>query len=215
LCRAEKESIVNVPSKILPSESLRAANLYRIAARAAQPRLVVIVAVMAAFVVAGTSAAWCFPWSIDMFRGPAIQPLEVSPRVMPEGTLPTDTGSPPQDLEQATIKAHNPLKPTAQNIAHGKELYDNDCMPCHGAGGHGDGPVAHLLHAHGFDPKNLVTGVTKNLPDGYLYGYIRDGGIHMPSYGDAMNSNERWDVVMYVRQLQAQAPASGAKTASR
>jgi mono/diheme cytochrome c family protein len=215
LCRAEKESIVIVPSKIVPSKSIRAAGAARIAPRVAQPRLAVIVAAMVAFVVAGASAAWCFPWSIDMFRGPAIQPLEISPRVMPEGTLPTDSGSPPQDLEQATIKAHNPLQPTAQNIAHGKDLYDNTCMPCHGASGHGDGPVAHLLHAHGFDPKNLVTGVTKNLPDGYIYGYIRDGGIHMPSYGDAMNSDERWDVVMYVRQLQAQGPASEPKTASK
>jgi len=198
---------------IVPSKSIRAAGVTRIAMRAAQPRLAVIVAAMAAFVVAGASAAWCFPWSIDMFRGPAIQPLEVSPRVMPEGTLPTDTGTPPQDLEQATIRAHNPLKPTAENIARGKELFSNDCAPCHGESGHGDGPVAHLLHAHGFDPKNLVTGVSKNLPDGYIYGYIRDGGIHMPAYADAMNSDERWDVVMYVRQLEAQ--GSAPKTASK
>jgi len=204
---------VTVPSKIVPSKYLRAAGVARFAPCVAQPRLVVIVAAMVVFVVAGASAAWCFPWSIDMFRGPSIQPLEVAPRVMPEGTLPTDTGSPPQDLEQATVKAHNPLKPTAANIAHGKELFTNTCAPCHGASGHGDGPVAHLLHAHGFDPKNLVTGVAKNLPDGYLYGYIRDGGIHMPAYADAMNSDERWDVVMYVRQLEAQADKS--KTASK
>ncbi len=200
---------------IVLSKFTGAAGIAHIARRAARPSLAIVVAAMAAFVVAGAGAAWCFPWSIDMFRGPAIQPLEVSPRVMPEGTLPTDTGTPPQDLEQATIKAHNPLKPTAENITRGKELYDNTCMPCHGAGGHGDGPVAHLLHAHGFDPKNLVTGVTKNLPDGYIYGYIRDGGIHMPSYADAMNSDERWDVVMYVRQLQAQAPAGDQKTAAK
>ena len=183
--------------------------------RAAQPKLAVIVAAIAAFVVAGAGAAWSFPWSIDMFRGAAIQPLEVSPRVMPEGTLPVDTGTPPQDLEQATIKAHNPLKPTPENIAHGKELFTNTCTPCHGESGHGDGPVAHLLHAHGYDPKNLVTGTSRNLPDGYIYGYIRDGGIHMPSYADAMNSDERWDVVMYVRQLQTQGPASDQKTATK
>lgn len=197
---------------IVPSKCIRSARVSRRVMRVSQPKLAAVVAAMAAFVVAGANAAWCFPWSIDMFRTPAVQPLEISPRVMPEGTLPTNTGSPPQDLEQATIKAHNPLKPTAENIAHGKEMYDNDCMPCHGMTGHGDGPVAHLLHAHGFDPKNLVTGVTKNLPDGYIYGYIRDGGIHMPSYADAMNSDERWDVVMYVRQLEAQASA---KTASK
>ncbi len=200
--------IVSRSSKIVrPGVSLRRTKGIR-------SRLCVSLAAMAAFVALGASAAWSFPWSIDMFRGPAVQPQEVSPRVMPEGTLPTNTGSPPQDLEQATIKAHNPLKPTPENLAHGKELFINTCSPCHGEGGHGDGPVAHLLHAHGFDPKNLVTGVSKNLPDGYIYGYIRDGGIHMPSYADAMNSDERWDVVMYVRQLQAQAPGEK-KTAEK
>ncbi|HTQ26029.1 MAG TPA: c-type cytochrome [Candidatus Binataceae bacterium] len=210
MCRAEKESIVIVPSK-----SVGAAAIGRVAARVANFRTALGVAAAAMFIVAGAGAAWCFPWSIDMFRGPAIQPLEVSPRVMPEGTLPVYTGSPPQDLEQATIKAHNPLKPTPENIARGKELFTNTCTPCHGESGHGDGPVAHLLHSHGFDPKNLVTGTSKNLPDGYIYGYIRDGGIHMPSYADAMNSDERWDVVMYVRQLQGQAPASDQKTAAK
>lgn len=199
---------------IVPNKYNRAAGVSRLAVRAAQLRLAVMAAATAAFVVAGAGAAWSFPWSIDMFRGPAIQPQEVSPRVMPEGTLPVDTGTPPQDLEQATIKAHNPLKPTAENIARGKELFTNSCTPCHGESGHGDGPVAHLLHAHGYDPKNLVTGTSKGLPDGYIYGYIRDGGIHMPSYADAMNSEERWDVVMYVRQLQAQG-ASGQKTAAK
>jgi mono/diheme cytochrome c family protein len=201
LCRAEKESIVIVPNKCF-----RATGAARRATRAARPRLAVIVVATAAFVVVGASAAWCFPWSIDMFRGPALQPLETSSRVMPQGTLPTDSGTP-------TVRAHNPLKPTAENIARGKELYSNTCAPCHGESGHGDGPVAHLLHAHGFDPKNLVTGVAKNLPDGYIYGYIRDGGIHMPAYADAMNSDERWDVVMYVRQLEAQ--SSQPKTAAK
>jgi len=201
---------------IVPSKAFgAAAAIGRVAARVANFRMALGAAAAAMFVVAGAGAAWSFPWSIDMFRGPAIQPLEVSPRVMPEGTLPVDTGSPPQDLEQATIKAHNPLKPTPENIAHGKELFTNTCTPCHGESGHGDGLVAHLLHSHGFDPKNLVTGTSKGLPDGYIYGYIRDGGIHMPSYADAMSSDERWDVVMYVRQLQAQAPASDQNTAAK
>jgi mono/diheme cytochrome c family protein len=194
---------------IVPNKCFRA-YVSRLAIGAARLKLAMIVLAMTAFVVAGASAAWSFPWSIDMFRGPALQPLETSSRVMPEGTLPVDTGTPPQDLEQATVKAHNPLKPTAENLAHGKELYNNVCAPCHGEDGRGDGPVAHLMKAHGSEPKNLLTGVAKNLPDGYIYGYIRDGGTRMPAYADAMNSDERWDVVMYVRQMEAQA-----KTASK
>ena len=61
---------------IVPNKCFRATGVARIAMRAAQPRLAMMVVAMAAFVVAGASAAWSFPWSIDMFRGPAIQPLE-------------------------------------------------------------------------------------------------------------------------------------------
>jgi mono/diheme cytochrome c family protein len=196
---------------IVPSKRIRAARALGRVMRVPHTRVAVMAAAVVAFVAMGANVAWSFPWSIDMFRGPAIQPLEVAPRVMPQGTLPID-GLPPMSLEEMTIKMHNPLKPTAENIAHGKELFNNDCAPCHGESADGKGPVSHLLRAHGFEAKNLLTGVAKNLPDGYIYGYIRDGGIHMPSYADAMSSDERWDVVMYVRQLEAEAAK---KTASK
>ena len=168
-----------------------------------------------------------------MFKGPAVQPLEVAPRVMPDGTLPVDgihynvhfgqpqgmpnaQAAPPMKLELMTVKFHNPLQPTPVNLAHGEVLFETDCAPCHGMTGKGDGSVVHLLQ---HKPANLLTGVSKNLPDGYVYGYIRNGGIWMPSYDDAMSSTERWQVVMYMRALErkyggseanAGAPAGGA-----
>jgi S-disulfanyl-L-cysteine oxidoreductase SoxD len=98
-----------------------------------------------------------------------------------------------------TVKMQNPLQATPQVLAHGKELFQTDCSPCHGMTGKGDGSVVHLLQ---HKPANLMTGVSKNLPDGYIYGYIRNGGIWMPSYDDAMSSNERWEVVVYLRALE-------------
>ena len=50
-----------VPSKIVPNQSIRAARATRIAARAVQPRLAMIVAAMAAFVVAGAERGLVFP----------------------------------------------------------------------------------------------------------------------------------------------------------
>jgi len=142
-----------------------------------------------------------FPWSTDMYHGAALQPLEVAPRVMPSGTLPIN-GMQKMDLEQMTIGLKNPLKATPENLAHGKDLFLNTCMPCHGENADGKGPVAHVLQ---HKPTNLQTGISKNLPDGYIYGYIRNGGIWMPAYSDAMSSDERWDVIMYVRTIQAKA----------
>lgn len=192
---------------IAPNKCICAVRALSRTVRLPYARVAVMAAAMAAFLLVGSGAAWSFPWSIDMYRGPAIQPLELAPRDMPPGTLPIN-GLRKMSLEEMTIKLHNPLKPTPANLAHGKMLFDTDCAPCHALSGDGNGPVAHLLRAHGFEPKNLVTGVAKNLPDGYIYGYIRNGGIHMPSYDDAMSSNGRWDVVMYVRQLEAKAKKS-------
>jgi mono/diheme cytochrome c family protein len=191
------------------------------------------------FLLGAASTAHAFPWSIDMYRGPAIQPLEVAPRVMPDGVLPVDgihynvhydqptdlpgideQAPPPMKLEAMTVKMHNPLQPTPDNLQHGANLFASNCAPCHGSIGRGDGTVVHLL-AH--KPADLLTGVSKNLPEGYIYGYIRNGGIWMPSYGDAMSSSERWQVVMYLHELQdkfgseeaaAPAPPTGAGTNS-
>ena len=168
-----------------------------------------------------------------MFRGAAIQPLDEPPRNMPDGVLPTDgihynnhpgqpeglpgaddKAAPQMKLEAMTVKMHNPLQPTTENLKHGEQLFLTNCWPCHGPTGTGDGTVVHLL-LH--KPANLMTGVSKNLPDGYIYGYIRNGGIWMPSYNDAMSSNERWQVVTYLRNLQENyqgAQASAAPTGS-
>ena len=128
-----------------------------------------------------------------------MRPLTVAPRVMPAGTLPVVGGELPMTRAEMTATEHNPLQPTAENIEAGKSLYATNCAPCHGEGGRGAGAVVHLLKTR---PSDLVTGTSKNLPDGYLYGTIRDGGIAMPAYADAMSMHERWQVVTFVRSLQ-------------
>ncbi|MGB9382609.1 c-type cytochrome, partial [Candidatus Binatus sp.] len=146
--------------------------------------------------------AACFPWSIDMYRGPEVQPYAEAPRVTPADTIPVHGGEPPMSLEQATIKMHNPLQPTPENLAKGKEQFNTYCAPCHGESAQGNGPVAHLLAK---PPKNLIAGTSKDLPDGYIYGAIRDGVLSMPSYAEEMPAEQRWQVVMYIRSMQSAA----------
>ena len=151
-----------------------------------------------------------------MYRGPQVSTFTEPPREMPDGVLPIDgthynahygqpdgmpsePALPPMKLEVMTVKMHNPLSPTPDNLAQGKERFETNCSPCHGMTGEGNGTVVHLLQ---HKPANLLTGVSKNLPDGYIYGYIRNGGVWMPSYDDAMSSTERWQTVLYVRDLE-------------
>ena len=177
----------------------------------------ILAAIVLFFAVAGcASVTYAFPWSTDMFQGAAVQPFEIAPRVMPNGTLPVagihynvhygqPAGVPttaailPMKLELMTVREQNPLQPTSENLAHGRVLFETVCAPCHGQFGRGDGSVVHLLE---HKPANLLTGVSTNLPDGYVFGYIRNGGIWMPSYDDAMSANERWQIVLYMRDLE-------------
>lgn len=149
----------------------------------------------------GTAAA--FPWSIDMFRGESVQPLSQSPRVMPPSTMPID-GEAPMSREEASAKLHNPLKPSTENLAKGKSLFENNCAVCHGGDARGNGTVRFLLRV---PPADLTAGVAAQRSDGYIYGTIRNGSIVMPSYADAMSSKERWEVVVYLRSLQAKVSA--------
>lgn len=164
---------------------------------------------MVALLPFAASRAWAFPWSIDMFRGAAVQPLSVSPRVTPEGALPR-TGELPISRGDAANLLHNPLTATRARLRHGKELFDINCAVCHGAGGKGDGPVAYRFADTASPVANLVTDAAVQA-DGYFYATIRDGGELMPSYADAMSAEERWEVVLFLRYLEGKLPPLGRK----
>ncbi|HEV3114630.1 MAG TPA: c-type cytochrome [Candidatus Binataceae bacterium] len=159
--------------------------------------------VLCALMLAAAHRAGAFPWSIDMFRGESVQALAQSPRVMPPGTLPID-GEAPMSREVAAATLHNPLKPSAGALAAGKTLFGDNCTACHGVSGRGDGTVSFLLR---IPPADLTAGVPTQRSDGYIYATIRNGSIVMPSYADAMSSNERWEVVLYLRSLQKKVSA--------
>jgi mono/diheme cytochrome c family protein len=149
------------------------------------------------------TSSWAFPWSTDMYRGPAVQPLSESPRVMPQGTLPVD-GESPIPRNRAGELLHDPLRPTPAHLAHGRQLYESYCAVCHGPTGHGDGSVARMF-AGDYPVTDLVKDTVYE-SDGYVYGTIRYGGLVMPPLGDTMSPEERWEVVLFVRQLEGKLP---------
>ncbi len=95
----------------------------------------------------------------------------------------------------------NPIPPNADSIAAGKVLYLENCVPCHGLTGQGDGPVGITLNPRPADlTQHTAPGVH---PDGRLYNWITDGveGSVMPAFGSALSDEERWHVVNYIRTL--------------
>ena len=163
----------------------------------------------AALLACIAQAASGFPWSIDMFRGPAVQPMDQAPRSMPSGTLPVD-GERARSTA-ASRKLQNPLAPGHADIEQGHRLYSAHCSACHGSAGRGNGPVKFMLRT---PPANLVSKRVVLMKDGSIYGTIRNGTRIMPPYGDALSVTERWRIVLYIRVLQQKNAGTNTAAAS-
>lgn len=98
------------------------------------------------------------------------------------------------------------------DVARGKTLYEENCVPCHGATGAGDGPVAKALvpPPATIGQSELMHAVTPAL----MYRIVTVGvqGTMMAGWASTLSSDERWAVIAYVNSLRASdaARASGA-----
>lgn len=111
--------------------------------------------------------------------------------------------------DPAVLGLQNPVPPTDQSLARGEVLFDRVCSVCHGADG--IGANANLIEVHPLlAAYDLAGAQAAGYTDGYLYGMIRVGRGVMPAYGHQISHFDRWHIVNYVRQLQANNGQSGA-----
>lgn len=93
----------------------------------------------------------------------------------------------------------NPIPPNADSVAIGEALYVQNCLPCHGATGLGDGPVGLTLNP---PPADLTVHTAPGVhPDGRLYDWITNGFENsvMPAFRSQLTDEERWHLVNYIR----------------
>jgi mono/diheme cytochrome c family protein len=99
---------------------------------------------------------------------------------------------------------YNPFPITALGIEKGKELYTIYCATCHGDKADGDG---YLVRDNGgkypAQPANLVDSQFVFSTNGRYYHAIMYGLNAMGGYADKLSFEERWDVIHYIRSLQA------------
>jgi putative copper export protein/mono/diheme cytochrome c family protein len=101
--------------------------------------------------------------------------------------------------QPAAAVAQNPVPADQQSVAAGKALYAATCAKCHGATGHGDGPLAAALNPRPFD---LTVHVGLH-PDAQLFDWITNGipRTAMPAWRAQLSDTQRWDLLNYLRTL--------------
>jgi len=106
----------------------------------------------------------------------------------------------------------NPLPITDAGLIQGKELYEIFCGICHGNKGDGLGYIYDVTEAYPIAPKRFIKGETGNdsldmemvyASNGRYYHAIMHGINLMGAYKDKLNHDERWNVIHYIRSLQA------------
>lgn len=98
----------------------------------------------------------------------------------------------------------NPYAITDAGLAEGKELYDIMCGICHGEKGDG---LGYLVREDGglypAAPANLLLEEHVTASNGRYYHAIMYGKNVMGAYKDKLSFEERWNVIHYIRSLQA------------
>lgn len=156
-------------------------------------------------------------WFTDFSRQPSIEPWE------PVSQNPGDSTTPPRGqpshsvpVQGTAVEAYgisympmpgvidsfsviaNPVAVDPRSLDNGRMQYQINCATCHGAAGYGNGPTT----KYGMAGIGLANEKVAGYSDGYIYGMIRNGRGVMPSYS-RIEERDRWDVVNYVRTLQA------------
>ena len=149
-------------------------------------------------------------WFSTMRHQPSIKPYAHPIPPVP-GMVPV-TGAEPLMSLQTADRLANPRTRTSESINRGRFLYETYCLVCHGQTGRGDGPISSAAGGPFFGVRSLVSDTIARRTDGYLYAVIVSGPVMgrglMPIYGDKVRGTDRWDLVNYLRTLQAGAQSS-------
>ena len=150
----------------------------------------------------------------DMYRQPRYDQGDASPlfadgrsgRPPPAGSVPAAQGdlaatsSGRTGRVAAADEAASAPAATQALLQRGHDRYDIYCTPCHSPVGDGDGMVVR----RGFPrPPSFAEPRLREAPDSHLFDVITQGHGAMPPYADRLTPEDRWAVVLWLRQLQA------------
>jgi copper transport protein len=107
-------------------------------------------------------------------------------------------------LSQEAASQGNPVPATAESIARGRVLFQNNCTICHGESGKGDGAAAATL---AIPPANLYDHIPYH-PDTFFFNVISNGlSGNMPAFEGQISEEDRWNILNYLRATFSATPA--------
>ena len=130
--------------------------------------------------------------------------LAMIDRVAPPDSVAQRAGTLIQRIAAATGTALDPFPNRPPSLARGAVVFQEQCVPCHGPTGRGDGPKARQLQ--GPPPASLADAKAMSAVspvDVYRKVTIGVAGTAMPQFEETLSPEDRWAVATYVGTLRA------------
>lgn len=100
-------------------------------------------------------------------------------------------------VPEAAKQARNPLEPSEAARKAAAAIYHDKCAHCHGETGKGDGAEGRM---HSPAPQDFTDAARMNpVSDGELFYKISHGRRPMPSFGNKLTEEQRWQLVLLIR----------------
>lgn len=134
-------------------------------------------------------------WISFMEIQPSFKPME-NPLPVPADSIPVEG---PAFIPGMGAPV-NPIETDEVSLTRGAQLFNINCSHCHGAAGHGDGPIALYLVKR--KPADLTSQAVQTKSDGALFLTISNGiPGSMPALNENLSVRDRWDVVNFIHSL--------------
>ncbi len=112
----------------------------------------------------------------------------------------------PWKAPESARRLANPLAGDRAALDAGRKLFAQQCAPCHGEGGRGDGAAGTYLPTR---PADLTAKAVADQSDGELFWKITSGRAPMPTFQAMLDDTQRWQLVAYLRALQGRTDTVG------
>ena len=146
---------------------------------------------------------------VDLMRGTMVATDDMNAISVPtNGSVPYYYDDTPEGRLAAIAElTENPFPITEDGLARGRNLYNTFCAICHGMSGNGLGYIydeeQNPNAKYPLAPANFLNAEFLAASNGRYYNAIMHGYNAMGAYKDKIDYEERWQVIHYIRRLQA------------
>ena len=182
-------------------DRLRSHGLFRAVRENSRARWLALSVVSSVLLAGLLSSCYGYLWDVfpEMHYQQSYRLQEPPRRLPPTESVPVTGRAREYSFAEAEEVA-NPLASTPAGIEAGSQLFQTNCKHCHGGEGRGDGPAGLYFEP---TPQPMQGERVTERSDGAIYWILTNGTGNMPSFGNLLTAEEKWQLILYIRSLQA------------